>query len=277
MTSGDDLLALPRSVVLALWLARVGAGAEPLRRATAAVQGDDEPHTVRTAEDVPDLAPSDDPFGEGPSLAELLAAWASGERRSAAVLPVPGDVSGLPPAVAEPAVEAGECLLVDVAGRSWAAVPEVVEFGSALEPGHLVTWQVLPVPGWTLRLPGVVGTLGEAERALREALTTAVDALTGLDVARWREDAAEAIVALRSDADPGWDLPAGVPPRALHVLARAVRLRGIVQLATADDGGAINLWQADQRSAALREVDHAARRAIAAATLAAGQPVSRAV
>ena len=39
-----------------------------------------------------------------------------------------------------------------------------------------------------------------------------------------------------------------------------------VLLATADDGGAVNLWQADQRSTALREVDRAARRAMSAAT-----------
>ena len=56
------------------------------------------------------------------------------------------------------------------------------------------------------------------------------------------------------------------------MLASAARLRAIVTLATADDGGAVNLWQADQRSTALREVDRAARRALSAATatLAAG-------
>lgn len=263
MTS--DLLALPRSVLLALWLGRVGAGAAALQEAVRAVQGDDEPHDVEPP-DHDDVLP-----GVG-DLPALLAAWASAGRRVAAVLPVPGDVSGLPPHVAAPAVDAGECTLVEVDGRAWAAVPEVVTFGSVHEPGHLVTWRVVPTTPWALRLPGVVGTLPEAERALREALTTATEALVGLDVARWREDAAEAIVGLRSDADPGWPLPAGLPPRALHVLARAVRLRGIVALATADDGGAVNLWQADQRSAALREVDHAARRAMAAATLAAGQP-----
>ena len=52
-----------------------------------------------------------------------------------------------------------------------------------------------------------------------------------------------------------------------RALALAARLRVIVDLATADDGGAVNLWQADQRSAALRHVDHAARRAMCAATL----------
>ncbi|KGM17117.1 hypothetical protein N867_10115, partial [Actinotalea fermentans ATCC 43279 = JCM 9966 = DSM 3133] len=62
-------------------------------------------------------------------------------------------------------------------------------------------------------------------------------------------------------------LPPGLEPRRARVLALAARLRVIVELASDDDGGAVNLWQADQRSAALRHVDHAARRAMCAATL----------
>ncbi len=51
-----------------------------------------------------------------------------------------------------------------------------------------------------------------------------------------------------------------------------MRLRRIVDLATHDEGGAVNVWQADQRATALREVGRAARRAVAAATLAATGP-----
>ncbi|MBO1750218.1 hypothetical protein J4G33_00200 [Actinotalea sp. BY-33] len=256
-------MSLPRAVLLALWLQGTGPG-EPspqtLGVALRAIQDEDEPHTVAGAEDlVPDGAP----------LADLLRRWA-GADQVAALLPVPGDVSGAPAAVADLAVDAGECLLVHHEGRSWAAVPEVEGFGSELEPGFLVTWRLHEVEDWRARLPGVVGTLPEAEQALRHALREATEALAGLDVARWRPDAAEAIVALRGDDDPGWLLPTGLSPRAVRVLAQAWRLRAIVALATADDGGAVNLWQADQRSAALRHVDHAARRAAAAATL--GRP-----
>ncbi|HEX5332865.1 MAG TPA: hypothetical protein VFW79_09480, partial [Cellulomonas sp.] len=113
------------------------------------------------------------------------------------------------------------------------------------------------------------------ERDLRAALTQATRALAALDVARWRPDAAEAIAALRSDGDPGWRLPRGIDARRVRVLASAARLRAIVALATADDGGAVNLWQADQRSTALREVDRAARRAMSAATLPAPDPDAR--
>lgn len=254
------LLEPPRSILLALWLHGVGAGAVPVRAAVRAVQGDDEPHTVTGADDLVE---------PGGTLDALVAAWAVGDRAAAAVLPVPGDPSGTPSVVGDLALDAGECVLAHCGGRSWAAVPEVIAFGSVHDTGHLVTWQVREVPDWRAALPGVVGTLAEAEQAMRQALIEAAQALADLDVSRWREDAADTIAALRSTDDPGWPLPAGTPPRAVRVLSTAVRLRTIVELATADDGGAINLWQADQRSAALRHVDHAARRAMAAATFSA--------
>ena len=46
----------------------------------------------------------------------------------------------------------------------------------------------------------------------------------------------------------------------------ATRLLAIVDLATDDDGAAVNLWQMDQRSTALREIERTARRALSAAT-----------
>jgi hypothetical protein len=251
-------------VLLALWLAFPPTEADRARRAARSVHGEDEPHLVTGASDV---------VADGGTLEDLLAVWhPAGPARpvhTAALLPVPGDVSGLTPAVARPAVDAGECVLVAVGDRSWAAVPEVVRFGSAWEPGHLVTWHLHEVPDWRMRLPGLVGSLADAELDLRRALVEATEALAGLDVARWRPDAAQTLAALARDSTPTWPFPRGLPPRALHVLVRALRLRAIVELATADDGGAINLWQADQRSAALRDIDHAARRAVAAATAAA--------
>ena len=257
MDATADLLALPRSVLLALWAQGVGAGSGPLQDAVRAVQGDDEPHTVE--------AP-DDTAASGAGLAGLVALWASGPRDVAAVLPAPGDLAGVPAAVSRTAVDAGECVLVRTPGGSFAAVPEVEEFGSALEPGHLVRWQVTAVPDWRTMLLGSLGSLADAERGLRLALISATEALASLDVARWRPDAAEAIAALRSDTALRWPVPASLDGRRVRVLTTAARLRAIVTLATADDGGAVNLWQADQRSTALREVDRAARRAMSAAT-----------
>lgn len=250
------MLALPRSVVLALWLQELGSGAAPVQRAVAAVQGDDEPHTVRAGEAAPASG----------TLPDLVAVWAAGPRSAAAALPVPGDPGGAPAAVAGAAVLAGECVLVHGLQGTFAAVPHVEQFGSVYEPGHLVTWEVTRVADWRPALIGHVGSLAEAERELRTALLQATEALASLDVARWRPDAAEAIAALRTDLDPGWQLPPTLDGRRVRVLASAARLRAIVTLATADDGGAVNLWQADQRSTALREVDRAARRAMSSAT-----------
>ena len=258
MEPASPLLTLPRSVLLALWVQRVGAGSEPLQRAVRAVEGDDEPHTVTGADG---FAPA------GGHLPDLLAAWASGPREVAALLPAPGDVAGVPAPVSAAAVEAGECVLVSTAMGSFAAVPEIEAFGSSYERGHLVAWAVSPVPDWRTGLLGTVGSIADSERDLRGALSSATQALASLDVARWRPDAAEAIASLRSDADLGWPVPAGLDGRRLRVLVTAARLRAIVALATADDGGAVNLWQADQRSTALREVDRAARRAMCAATV----------
>ena len=256
-------LALPRSVLLAFWVQHVGAGSDPLRRAIAAVQGDDEPHDVRGSVDATPV---------GGTLPDLLAEWASGPREAAAVLPAPGDVMGLPRALNADALAAGECVLVTTAVGSFAAVPQVQAFGSIYETGHLVSWTVSRVPAWRAGLLGTIGSLADSERDLRAALVSATSALAALDVARWRPDAEASIAALRSDVDPGWLLPAGVDGRRMRVLVMAARLRAIVALATADDGGAINLWQADQRSTALREVDRAARRAMCAATLLADGP-----
>lgn len=252
--SASSAGALPRSALLALWLRAVRLGDDGLARLLRAVQRDDEPHVVSGA--LGDLR-----------LEDLAGAWAGDAREVVALAPVPGDVAGVPPEAAARATDAGECVVVTTSSGSWALVPEVTEFGSDLEPGHLVTWHVTSVGPWSTRVLGALGTLAEAERDLRTALLLATRALDELDVARWRDDAAGAIADLRAGGAPTWQLPATVPPRAVQVLTQAVRLRAIVDLATADDGGSVNLWQADQRSTALREVDRASRHAVGAATL----------
>ncbi len=257
-------------MLLALWLAESGAG--PVQRTLDAVQGEDEPHRVAVGASAAgsaaphagvDPVPGTEPDA---TLADLVAAWASGPRAVAAVLPVPGDPAGTPAAVAGVAQSAGEAVLVSTPDGDWAAVPEVQEFGSVYERGHQVTWRVHAVPAWRTALVGGLGSLADAEHDLTRALARATEALVSLDVARWRPEAAERIAALRGGTDPGWLLPSGLEPRRVRVLTTAVRLRGIVDLAATDDGAAVNLWQADQRSTALRDVDHAARRALAVAT-----------
>lgn len=259
------LLALPRSVYLAAWLPHVRGSVSVAELALLGVQGEDEPHTVR-ADDEPPAGLPGDALG-------LLRAWGVPGMSTAALIPAPGDGVGVPPEVSSAAVAAGECVLVETPAGHFAAVPEVTPFGSPVEPGYLVEWQVARVAPWTLGVLAAVGTLADAERDLRDALRTATEALDALDVARWRDDAVEALASLRAEPDVT-SLPRELEPRRGRVLALAARLRRIVELATADDGGAVNLWQADQRSAALRHVDHAARRAMCAATLVVAAPAA---
>jgi hypothetical protein len=249
---------LPRSVHLAVWLPHLHGSANLVARAVCAIEDDDEPHRVVADDDVE--APGD-------GLADLLLAWGSSMSSIAAVLPVPGDAAGVPAEASAAAVEVGEGVLVADRSRSLLAMPEIEEFGSVQELGHIVTWRLRTVSPWTVGVLGSVGSVADAEGELRTALLTATEALDALDVAHWHPDAAEVISSLRSPVDPAWQLPPEVDSRRARVIALAARLRAIVGLATGDSGGAINLWQADQRAAALRHIDNAARRAMSAATL----------
>ncbi|TDE90314.1 hypothetical protein EXU48_17760 [Occultella glacieicola] len=261
---------VPRSVLAALWVdALRDPEAEPsVSDALAAIVGEDEPHTVNTVD------------GAG-SLAELLLRAGGGQ--VAAVLPAPGEPFALGGTAGEAAMEVGEALVVSgppaglpvgvgsdgaAATGSFVAVPFVTEFGSALEPGAMVAWRVF---GGASR-PPAVDSLGEARAGLAEALNVAIEALSRMDVARWREEAAEEISMLASSVVPPAlevRLPPGQDARRTDLLVRAVRLTAIVELARTDDGAAVNAWQADQRSAALRHVAAAARRALTAASASA--------
>ncbi|WP_418277088.1 hypothetical protein ACNHYB_04010 [Isoptericola jiangsuensis] len=247
----SQISALPRSVVLALWLQATGASHG---LAVRSVTDDDEPHSVVG-------------LPEASALADLVSLFTAGPREVCAVLPSPGDPSGVPAPSAASATEAGECVLVTTSAGSWAVVPRITLFGSELEPGHLVTWEVTPVPPWSTLLAATAGSLTDAERELRTSLMTATDALDALDVGRWRDDAADAIERVRHSTTAGWPVP-DLEGRRARVLQLAWRLLSIIDLARVDDGGAVNLWQIDQRSTALREVERTARRAVAAATYA---------
>ncbi|WP_342770143.1 hypothetical protein [Xylanimonas allomyrinae] len=201
------------------------------------------------------------------TLRDLVETWSAGPRELVALRPAPGDPVGVPAAATTDATAAGECLAVATPDGAWVAVPQVTTFGSALEQGHLVEWRVLDVPPWSTAVAGALGSLAEAERELRTALVTATEALDQLDVARWRDDAADAIEAVRRSSTDAWPVPP-LDGRRARVLQLATRLLAIVGVAGTDDGGAVNVWQADQRSTALREVERTARHALSAATYA---------
>jgi hypothetical protein len=277
------VLRLPRSARLAAWGTAVLADAADPTAALRAITGDDEPHAVVAGgppagvAPEPRPAPWDDPAAvvsgtvpelpAGAGLVDLLAVLIrAGATSMRLVLPAAGDALGLPgpPWFNEAALEAGECVLVEgmTAPGALALVPEVTEFGSEAEPGAMVTWHVYGV-----RAPRVtdVGSVAEADQELRVALDAATRELARLDVARWRDDAADRLALIRDGGvEPGL-LPPTTPPRCLRVLATAARVQAIVELAGEDDGGSVSGFEAVARTEALRDLERVSRRAVVAA------------
>jgi hypothetical protein len=178
-----------------------------------------------------------------------------GERRFRLVLPVPGDVRGLPrvPGLAAPALESGQAAV----GERLVLVPEAVGLDA-------VAWTAFPLNGVTPGPPPVEGTLRAISGALDLAVGDAARTLAGLDLARWHPEVPELLAGLSKATAPG--LPADHDPLALSVLARAQRLARVLDLAMADaPGGAVNHAQAAARDSALRPLADAVREAITAA------------
>jgi hypothetical protein len=258
----DTVLDLPRSVRLALWGTAVLTGGATVTAAVNAVSTDDEPHELE-----PDQASLSGVSGLPPDLAGLLEQLrSSGVTGLRAALPAAGDPLGLPGPAAfnTAAVEAGECVLTEppAQGPWWGLVPRIMPFGSVWEPGTMVSWRVISTA--SRRVTDLI-SVAEAERALREAMRDATEELSRLDVARWREDAADRLAAVRSGALGAGVLPPSTPPRCVQVLATAARVRAIVALASEDDGAAVTGHEAVRRSRALRDLDTVCRRTMAAA------------
>jgi hypothetical protein len=242
--------------------------------------GDDEPHDVIAEAPLDHVVESSRSNGTTPLEALLLGLRDRGVRRLRVVLPAPGDVLGLPgpPEFNAAALEAGECVLTEPietpdgpSADRWGLVPVITMFGSVWEPGSMVSWHVRPV---ALRGAGQPAGLGEAERELTQALHLATDELARLDVARWRDDAAQRVEAVREGAIPAGVLPPAAGARPVRVLGTAARVRAIVALASEDDGAAITGFEAQRRAETLRDLDAVSRRAVMAAVNAMTEPRS---
>ncbi|MCX6466369.1 MAG: hypothetical protein NTW05_22675 [Pseudonocardiales bacterium] len=185
------------------------------------------------------------------SLAFLLATLRRTSARGARlVLPVPGDVRGLPGpgAFSREATAAGEGVLFADAGLG--VVPTAVADG-------VLRWTVYPVgdPG----PPPEYVALTQAERDLREQVRQSASVLTSLGVARHRPGVREEIAAaLRARPASLW--PAGMPGQALRVLQHADEVEAILAAAQVDEpGGALSASAAEARREALRPIDTAVR------------------
>ncbi len=238
-------MPLTDSVRLALWFSAWCEGEASLDEARDEVVGQDAAHDVvglpghggGRAEPVPLIL----------ALGMLRAERATG---AGLALPEPGDPVGLggPPAFNAEALEAGEAVVLR--GVDLGLVP--------VRAGAGVVWRCLPA-----QERRQVPDLGEADTMLRGALPRAADELAALDVARWRPEVADELMALRRPQ--GLAVPGGMDPRAQRMVALASRCRTIVDLALADDGGSVTAAEADRRREALLPLDRAARRALVSA------------
>ncbi len=240
--------ALPDSVRLALWFSAWCEGCASLDEARDRVVGGDAAH------DVVGL-----PGTEGTVPLILALGLFRSERATGAglAMPEPGDPLGLggPPAFNADALEVGEAVVLR--GVDLGLVPA--------RAGAGVVWRCLPA-----NERRQVPDLAEADTALRAALPQIADELAALDVARWRPEVADELMALRRPQE--LDVPDGMLPRAQRMLALATRCRTIVDLALVDDGGAVTADEAERRRQALLPLDRAARRALVAAC---SQPFGR--
>lgn len=235
------MTALPASGRLALWFNAWVAGRASLDRARDAVVADDAAHHVLGLPD------RDEPV---PMVLALGLLRTEGGRRALLTLPEPGDPLGLagPPGFNGQALEAGEGVVLD--GTGLGLVPHQV--------GPAVQWVCHPA-----HVAAHVPDPAEADTGLRQAVLEAGRRLAELDVARWRPEVADALMDLRREH--ALDLPEGMAPRAVRLAALAGRCRTVVDLALADDGGAVTAHEADARRDALRPLDRAARRGLVAA------------
>lgn len=200
--------------------------------------------------------------GDSEPLAAALIAW---RHRGAAavrlVLPVPGDVRGLP--AADPVFTAVALAARQVViGSDLALVPQT---GGS---GQLVTWaayDVGPVPPDPL-------TVRQAEVELAEAMREAATVLATLELGAPGVATPGALRATRR-AGEHVELPPGHPGPAVALLAQARRLRAVLDLAIRDPrGAAVDRAGMAAREAALRPLITAVRRARLAACNAWAEP-----
>ena len=205
-----------------------------------------------TAHRVSGLPGTDDAVPLGWALTALRGL---GERRFRLVLPVPGDVRGLPgvPGLGAAALESGQAAV----GERLALVPD------ALGP-EVIQWTAFPLDGAAPVAPPAEDSLRRLSGSLDLAVGDAARTLAGLDVARWNPEVPALLSGLSKATAPG--LPHDHDPLALSVLGRAQRLAAVLDLAMADaPGAAVNHAQAARRDDALRPLSTAVREAVAAA------------
>jgi hypothetical protein len=191
-------------------------------------------------------------------LREVLIAWRRAGSAVHLVLPVAGDVRGLPgPApFHSAALEAGEA----VVGFRLGIVPRIVEYGPS-SAATTVLWQAFALDP----LPEDFIQLSDAQYDLTTVIRDSAEALSVADVSNWVDDLAEALHDARR-AGEQLRLPPQSPSAAVALLAQAERLQAVLDIALSDPtGGAIDRAGIAARTAGLQPLITAVRRARIAA------------
>ena len=234
-----------RSGIFAAWANAWLDGAVGADDVLAAITADDPPHAIAGTDGTDGLLID----------ALLLLRRDGGPVR--VVLPVPGDVRGLPgpEEFRAAALEAGEA----VCGRACAFVPEIVDHYPSSAP-DTVSWRYYRIEPAPPDYLAVTDAQHDLSVAIRESATALVAAdVTGTGGSS--DDVATALGRARR-AGEHLDLPPSHPQRAVALLAQAERLQAVLDLAVADPlGGAVDRFGAAARDATLRPLATAVRRA----------------
>jgi hypothetical protein len=234
-------VTVPRSALVAAWSAAWFAGHVGPDEVIDAVTECDSPHRVTGL-----------PCGHTLLDALLACRRAGGPPR--VVLPVPGDVRGVPGPnrFRTAALDAGEAVLAPGFGL----VPTVVGYAPSSAPST-VTWEACttePAPPDFLQL-------SEVSHELATAIRECASVLAAADVAGCADNVGTALADARR-AGERLRLPPGHPPRAVALLAQAERMHAVLRLAALSPaGGAVDASGIAARSAALRPLETAVRRA----------------
>jgi hypothetical protein len=232
-----------RCGVLAAWTSTWLAGRAASDDVLRAVTEGDEGHRIVM----------DD--GTDEPLSEALIRWRSRGGPVQAVLPVPGDLRGVPGPVSfrTAALDAGEA----VHGGGYGLVPEVIAANPLSSALPYVRWRpfaVDPAPADQLEL-------AVAQQELSDAIRDTARALLAAEVSGASGEVGDALAHARR-AGERLDLPAGFPPRAVSLLAQAERMDAALRIALLDPvGGAVDAPGAAARTDALRPLVTAVRRA----------------
>jgi hypothetical protein len=198
---------------------------------------------------VPRAAASADQGRPAP-LGEILIAWRQARAEVRLVLPVAGDVRGLPgPAgFRAAAIEAGQA----VVGAGVGAVPVVVDHRPSSAPPTL-TWHRYEVEDG----PDDFVSITDAQYELTEAIRECASSLARVDLGSVDApvDLGDELTSARR-AGERINLPPGFPPRAVALVAQAERMAAVLTLAGASTPG-----DAGARTVALAPLVIAVRRA----------------